>query len=90
MQIPFSNGANQFMLDVGLLCKIISKSMVCFSLTVQQASTLVESIIDVQLTYSDDPSDLEDVLRGALDFFEFYERNLQKSCKEAQSKAEPF
>ena len=56
----------------------------------QQASALVVSIIDAQLAYSDDPSDLEDVLRGTLDFFEIYKSNLQETCNEAQFETAPF
>lgn len=54
----------------------------CFtaSVSVREASHL----------YSDDPVDLEDVLRGTLDFFEIYEGNLQEVSKAEQSETVPF
>ena len=86
MQIAITNGANHFTPDKALLSEIVYRSMKCFSLSEQQATVLVTSIIDAQLTYSDDFADLEDVLRGTLDFFEIYKSNLQG----AQFETAPF
>ena len=90
MEITITNGTGQFTLDKALLSEIVSQSMNCFSLSAQQATALVTSIIDAQLTYSDDPIDLEDVLRGTLDFFEIYEGNLQEASRAEQSETVPF
>lgn len=90
MEITITNGTGQFTLDKALLSEIVSQSMNYFSLSAQQATALVTSIIDAQLMYSDDPVDLEDVLRGTLDFFEIYEGNLQEVSKAAQSETVPF
>lgn len=86
MDIKITSEAGTFTLDSVLLSEIVSESMTCFGMDAQRASALVMSIIDAQLTYSDDPSDLEDVLRGTLDFFEIYKGNLQ----EAQFETAPF
>lgn len=90
MNIKISNETGTFKLDSILLSEIVSESMTCFGLNSQQASALVMSIIDAQLTYSDDLSDLEDVLRGTLDFFEIYRGNLQEAYREAQFETAPF
>ncbi len=90
MNIKISNETGTFKLDSILLTEIVSESMTCFGMNAQQASALVVSIIDAQLAYSDDPSDLEDVLRGTLDFFEIYKSNLQETCNEAQFETAPF
>lgn len=90
MDIKITSEAGTFTLDSVLLSEIVSESMTCFGLNSQQASALVMNIIDAQLTYSDDSSDLEDVLRGTLDFFEIYKSNLQETCNEAQFETAPF
>lgn len=90
MEITITNGANRFTPDKALLSDIISQSMKYFSLSEQQATALVTSIIDAQLTYSDDFADLEDVLYGTLDFFEIYESNLQEVSRTKQSETAPF
>ena len=90
MDIKITSEAGTFTLDSVLLSEIVSESMTCFGMNAQQASALVVSIIDAQLAYSDDPSDLEDVLRGTLDFFEIYKSNLQETCNEAQFETAPF
>ena len=90
MEITITNGADRFTPDKALLSKIVTQSMRYFSLSEQQATALVTSIIDAQLTYSDNFSDLEDVLCGTLDFFEIYESNLQEISKVEQSETAPF
>ena len=90
MDIKITSDAGTFTLDSVLLSEIVSESMTCFGMNAQQASALVVSIIDAQLAYSDDPSDLEDVLRGTLDFFEIYRGNLQEAYREAQFETAPF
>ncbi len=90
MDIKITSEAGTFTLDSVLLSEIVSESMTCFGMNAQQASALVVSIIDAQLAYSDDPSDLEDVLRGTLDFFEIYRGNLQEAYREAQFETAPF
>lgn len=90
MEITITNGTNRFSPDKALLSEIISQSMKYFSLSEQQATALVTSIIDAQLTYSDDFADLEDVLYGTLDFFKIYESNLQEVSRAKQSETAPF
>jgi len=90
MNITITNQARTFTLDSSLLSEIVAKSMTSFGMDVQQATALVTSIVDAQLTYSDDPNDLEDVLRGTLDFFQIYKGNLEEARKEAQSDLAPF
>jgi hypothetical protein len=90
MDIKITSEAGTFTLDSVLLSEIVSESMTCFGMDAQRASALVVSIIDAQLAYSDDLSDLEDVLRGTLDFFEIYRGNLQEAYREAQFETAPF
>lgn len=90
MEITITNGTGQFTLDKTLLSEIVSQSMRYFSLSERQATAFVTSIIDAQLTYSDDFVNLEDVLCGTLDFFEIYESNLQEVSRAEQSETTPF
>ena len=90
MDIKITSEAGTFTLDSVLLSEIVSESMTCFGMDAQRASALVVSIIDAQMAYSDDLSDLEDVLRGTLDFFEIYRGNLQEAYREAQFETAPF
>lgn len=65
------------------MAKILATSKEIFSapLTDNQCLILLDTIIDMQLAYSDDIADLEDVIEATVDFFELFENRLKGGGK---------
>lgn len=63
----------------GNLSIIKSKAKEIFSkpFTEEECEILVDTIIYLQFTYSDDIADLEDVIQGSVDYFELLENRLK-------------
>ena len=61
-----------------LLIKAKCKEIFSRPFTEQDCENLLDTIIDMQFSYSDDIADLEDVIQGSVDFFELLESRLKE------------